>query len=287
LLAEIDPANYQLACDQAAAALSVAQAGLERAKVSAEHADTEKTRADNLWRSGGITQKDQQAAITGLKDAVSQIRLAEAQCAQARAALAIAEKSLKDCKINAQADGHVQKRFFDKGSLLTAGAPLYTLVDNGRLELESVVPSYQLASIRLGQRAVFQTPTWGERSFEGIVSAINPAVEAESRSIKVIVRIANQSGVLRTGMYARGEITTGVERNALIIPREALIPEKENSETAGVYVIRDGKSRQIQIQIGGSKLDQVWVRKGLTENDVVVTEIGPSLKEGSSVQVLP
>jgi len=155
------------------------------------------------------------------------------------------------------------------------------------LELESVVPSYQLASIRLGQRAVFQTPTWGDRSFEGIVSAINPAVEAENRSIKVIVRIANQSGVLRAGMYARGEITTGVEKNALIIPREALIPEKENSETAGVYIVRDGKSHQIQIQIGGSKLDQVWVRKGLTENDVVVTEIGPSLKEGSSVQVLP
>jgi membrane fusion protein, multidrug efflux system len=287
LIAEIDPINYQLAYDQAAAALSVAQAGLERAKVSEEHAETEKMRADNLWRSGGITQKDQQAAITGLKDAASQIRLAEAQCAQARAALAISEKSLKDCKIIAQADGHVQKRFFDKGSLLTAGAPLYTLVDNSRLELESAVPSYQLAAIHLGQKAVFQTPTWGDRSFEGIVSAINPTVEAENRSIKVIVRIDNQSGALRAGMYARGEITTGVERNALVISREALIPDKESSENAGIYIVRDGKAHQIRIQIGGNKLDQVWVRKGLNENDVVVTEIGPSLKEGSTVQILP
>lgn len=287
LLAEIDTANYQLTYDQYAAALSVAQAGLEQAKVSAEHAETEKNRSDNLWRSGGITQKDLQAAINGVKDSASQIRLAEAQVAQARAALAIADKALKDCKIYAPADGHVQKKFFDKGSLLMAGAPLYTLVDNSRLELESVVPSYQLATVRIGQKSIFQTPTWGERNFDGVVAAINPTVESDNRSVKVIVRISNPRGELRAGMYARGEITTGVERNALIIPRDALVPEKEGSDTAGVYVVRDGKAHQIRIQIGGSKLDQVWVRKGLNESDVVVTEIGPSLKEGSAIQALP
>jgi RND family efflux transporter MFP subunit len=287
LLAEIDSANYQLTYDQYAAALSVAQAGLEQAKVSAEHAETEKNRSDNLWRSGGITQKDLQAAINGVKDSASQIRMAEAQVAQARAALAIADKALKDCKIYAPAEGHVQKRFFDKGSLLMAGAPLYTLVDNSRLELESVIPSYQLAAVRIGQKSIFQTPTWGERNFDGVVAAINPTVESDNRSVKVIVRISNPRGELRAGMYARGEITTGVERNALIIPRDALIPEKEGSDSAGVYVVRDGKAHQIRIQIGGSKLDQVWVRKGLNEADVVVTEIGPSLKEGSAIQVLP
>jgi membrane fusion protein, multidrug efflux system len=287
LLAEVDTVNYQLAYDQYAAALSVAQAGLEQAKVSAEHAETEKARSDNLWRSGGITQKDLQAAINGVKDAATQIQLAEAQCAQARAALAIADKAVKDCKIFALADGHVQKRFFDKGSLLTAGVPLYTLVDNSRLELESVIPSYQLAAVRIGQKSLFQTPTFGDRNFAGVVSAINPTVESDNRSVKAILQIANPRGELRAGMYARGEITTGIERNALIIPRDALIPEKEGSDNAGIYVVRDGKAHQIRIQIGGSKLDQVWVQKGLNEDDVVVTEIGPSLKEGSVVQVLP
>ena len=84
LLAEIDPVNYRLAYDQAAAALAVAEAGLERAKVAVEHARTEKERADNLLRTGGITQKDHQAAETGVKDAESQARLAEAQIGQAR-----------------------------------------------------------------------------------------------------------------------------------------------------------------------------------------------------------
>ena len=285
LLAEIDLVNYRLSYDQAAAALRVAEAGVERAQISAEHAKTEKERADNLLRSGGITQKDHQAAVTGIKEAESQVRLAEAQCGQARAVLAIAEKALKDCRIYAPAEGHVQKKYFDKGSLLTPGSILYTLVDNSQLELECVVPSYQLASIRLGQQATFQTPTWGERRFEGTVSAINPEVESENRSVMVQLKVTNSRGELRSGMYAKGEIITGKEPQALMIPRDSLIPEKEGSGTAGTYVIRDGKARRVEIKIGANQPDSVLVRQGLQEGDMVITEIGPSLKEGTPVRV--
>ena len=286
LVAEIDPINYQLAYDQAAAALDVAQAGLERAKVSAEHARTEKIRSDNLLQSGGITQRDHQAAVTGVREADTQVRLAEAQCGQARAAVAIAEKALKDCKIFAPAKGQVQKRYFDNGSLLSPGVPLYTLVDNSRLELECVIPSYQLASIRLGQRAAFTTPTWGDRKFGGTVSAINPTIESDNRSVKLLLTIANPGGELRSGMYARGEITTGRQENALVIPRDSLIPEKEQTDTASVYVVKEGKAHRVQVQIGGSQQDQVWIRQGLNDGDILITEIGPSLKEGTAVRVL-
>jgi membrane fusion protein, multidrug efflux system len=285
LLAEIDPINYRLAYDQAAATLAVAQAGLERAQVSAEHARTEKARADNLLRSGGITQKDQQAAETGVKEADTQVRVAEAQIGQARAALAIAEKALKDCRIFSPIQGHVQTKSFDKGSLLAPGVSLYTLVDNSRLELECVVPSYQLAAIRIGQRAVFTTPTWAERKFEGVVSAINPTIESDNRSVKLIMKISNPGGELRSGMYARGEVTTGREANAMVIPRDCLIPETEESDTAGVYVAKEGKAHRVRIKIGGSQNDRVWVKQGLSEGDLVITEIGPSLKEGVSVRV--
>ena len=285
LLAEIDPINYRLAYDQAEAALRVAEAGLERAQISADHSKTEKERADNLLRSGGITEKDHQAALTGIKDAESQVRLAEAQCGQARAALAIAEKALKDCKMYSPTDGHVQKRYFDKGSLLSPGVALYTIVDNNQLELECVIPSYQLASLRLGQRATFQTPTYGERLFEGVVSAINPEVESENRSVKVNLRISNPRGELRSGMYARGEIVTNKEARALVIPRDSLIPEQEGLEAAGVYVVREGKAHRLDVKIGDSKMAQVWIRQGLKEGDLVITEIGPSLKEGIPVRV--
>lgn len=286
LLGEIDPVNYRLAYEQAAAALSVAEAGVERAEVSAEYAKAEKERADNLLRSGGITQKDHLAAVTRVKETLSQVRLAEAQCVQARAALAIAEKALEDCKIIAPADGNIQKRSFDRGSLLVPGVSLFTLVDNSRLELECVIPSYRLAAIRMGQKAQFTTPTWGERIFEGTVSAINPAIEADNRSVKLKLKIANPGGELRSGMYAKGAITVGRESDALVIPREALIPEEEGSASAAVYVVQDGKARRIDVQVGDTRRDRVWIRTGLSGEELVIAEIGPSLRDGTEVRIL-
>jgi RND family efflux transporter MFP subunit len=286
LLAEIDDENYRLAYQQSAAALKVAQAGLLQVEVSAEYAKTEKKRADNLLQSGGITQKDHQAAATNLKQAKSQVGLAEAQCLQAETALAIAEKALKDCKVYAPAGGHVQKRWLDEGSLLSPGVPVYTLVDNSQLELECVIPSYHLASIRPGQKAEFTTPSWGAHIFGAIVSAINPTIQSENRSVKIKLKVENRGMELRSGMYTRGKIFTGVEKNVVVISRDALIPEQDVSEYGNIYIVEDGKARRRRVRIGGNGSDSVWIREGLEEGEMVVLEKGPSLKEGTPVRIV-
>ncbi len=285
LLAETDSANYKLALDQAQAALGVAQAGLERAKVTADHARREKERADNLLKSGGITERDHQAAATLVRETEAQVGLAEAQCVQARAAISVAEKALRDCRILAPAAGHVQRRFLDRGSYLMPSSSVYTLVDNSRLELECLVPSYRLGELRLGQRSTFTTPTWGERKFEGRVAAVNPMIEADNRSVKVKVRISNAGGELRSGMYARGEIEVRREPNALVVPRSALVAEKEESSSGTVFVVKDGKAIRRSIQVGGIQQDRLWVLQGLQPGELVIEEIGPALKEGSAVRL--
>jgi RND family efflux transporter MFP subunit len=287
LLAEIDPINYRLAYEQAAAAQAVAQAGLDRIQVSLDHARREKERADNLLRTGGITEKDRQAAVTGVMEAETQAKLAQAQIEQARAAVTIADKALKDCRILAPADGQVRRKFLDQGSLLTPGSPVYSLVDNARLELECLVPSYQLSGVRLGHRARFTTPTWGDRQFEGQVSAINPMVESDNRSIKVIVKIANPGGELRSGMFASGEIEVRTANRAIVIPRSALLAEQEQSTAGSVFVVAGGRAVRRAVQVGGVRQDQLWIQQGLTEGDQVIVDIGPSIKDGAAVRVAP
>ncbi len=287
LLAEIDPVNYRLARDQASAALDVAQAGLERALVVRDHSRLERERADNLLRTGGITQKDHQAAVTGVNEAEAQVKLAEAQIGQARALLSVAEKALKDCRIFAPAAGQVRRKYLDQGSLLSPGTTVYSLVDNSRLELECLLPSYQLSEVRLGKRAVFTTPTYGERQFEGSVSAVNPVIESDNRSVKVIVRIVNPGGILRSGMFARGEIEARVERGALVIPRSALVVDPNQTSSGGVYVVAGGRARRREVRVGGFRQDRLWIREGLAPGDEVIVEIGPALKDGVPVRALP
>ena len=286
VLAEIDPVNHRLARDQANAALSVAQAGLERIQVALDYARRERERADNLLRTGGITEKDHQAAVNGVKEAETQVRLAEAQIGQARAAVTIAEKALSDCTILAPADGQVRRKYLDAGSLLTPGTSVYSLVDNSRLELECLVPSYQLAGVRTGQRVEFTTPTWEDRVFSGTVLAINPMVESDNRSIKVLVKIANPGGELRSGMFASGEIDVRVERRAVVIPRSALMVESGTFDSGSVFVVSGGRAVRRQVRISGARRDLLWTSQGLAEGDQVIVDIGPSLKDGAPVRVL-
>jgi RND family efflux transporter MFP subunit len=287
LLAEIDPVNYRLAYEQAASVLGVAQAGLERIQVTLDHARREKERADNLLRTGGITEKDHQAAVTGVKEAETQARLAEAQIAQARAAVSIAEKAVKDCRIFAPASGQVRRKYLDEGSLLTPGSAVYTLVDNTRLELECLVPSYQLSGIRIGQRVGFTTSTWGEHQFDGKVSAVNPMVESDNRSIKVLVKIVNPAGELRSGMFALGEIEVRLQVKAIVIPRSALIVEQDQSTAGSVFVVSGGRALRRNVQVGGIRKDLLWIQHGLAAGDQVVVDIGPALKDGAAVRVVP
>jgi len=284
VLAEIDPTNYQLARNQTQTALEVAEAGLGRVQVTLEHAQREKERADNLLRTGGITEKDHLAAATSVKEAETQLRLAEAQCNQARAALAIAEKALKDCRITSPAGGRVQQKFYHTGSLLVPGSSICTLVDNTRLELECSVPSYQLREVSAGQLASFTTPTWGERRFQGRVHSINPMVDAQSRSVKVILKISNPGEDLRGGMFARGEIVVRREARALVIPRSAFVAEEAESASGTVYVVEQGVARRRAESVADSRKDLLFVRDGIREGDLVVVEIGPSLKDGTTVR---
>ncbi|NWG12693.1 MAG: efflux RND transporter periplasmic adaptor subunit [Acidobacteria bacterium] len=287
VIAEIDPTNYRLALDQAKAALAVAEAGLQRARVASDHARREKERADNLLSSGGITQKDHEAAVTGVRDADAQVRLAEAQREQARATLAIAEKALSDCRILAPADGHVQKKYLDRGSLISPGVPVYKIVDNSSLELECVVPSHRLGELRVGQASEFTTPAFADRGFRGVVAAVSPMVEEDSRSVRVILRITNPTGELRSGMYARGAIIVRAEKNALVVPRSALLVEGGESSSGVAYTVREGRARRRPVQLGGIQEDRVWIREGLQPGDIVIVEIGPDLKDGSLVRVQP
>ncbi|MFH1574703.1 MAG: efflux RND transporter periplasmic adaptor subunit [Acidobacteriota bacterium] len=284
VIAEVDATNYELARNQAQAALEVVVAGLERARVALDYARREKERADNLLRTGGITEKDHQAAENAVREAEAQVSVAEAQRGQAQVAVRIAEKALRDCRILAPADGRVQRRHFDEGSLLVPGSPVCSLVDNARLELECNIPSYRLSEIRTGQPASFTTPTWGERRFEGTVHSINPMVEADNRSVRARIRIPNPREELRSGMFAQGEIEVRREPGALVIPRPAFMADQSGSAQGSVFVVEGGHARRRSVEVVDSRRDLLWIRNDIREGDLVVVEVGPALKDGGAVQ---
>ena len=258
----VDDENYQLTIRQAETSVRVAEAALERARLMEAHSRSELERAQNLLKSGGITDKDVKAAQLAGRDAQAQVMVANAQLEQARAALDVARKHLRDTEIKSPVSGEIQRKFVNKGAYVEAPTPVFSIVDNRRLELESPVASADLAPIRSGQAVTFQVNSYPGVAFQGRVIDILPAMDAETRSAKVRIQVNNAAGKLKAGMFAEGEILTGVNAGAIVIPSAAVYRDDRSAKSSHVFVLENGKAARRHVRIGRERDSKLEILRG-------------------------
>ena len=279
----VDERNYKLAVEQAQSAVGVAEAALEKARVLEEHSRSEHERARNLVASGGITDKDLKSAAVAEKDSMAQVGLAKAQLAQSRSMLDQANKRLGDTVVKAPVSGVIQRKFVNAGAYVEPPTAVFSLVDNSRLELESLVATAELAPVRPGQKVVFRVNSYPDVDFDGVVLDINPAVDADSRSAKVRIR-ATGGGRLKAGMFAQGEILTGVASQAIVIPAGAVYRDDRAAKDSYVFVVENGKAARRAVRIGREKDGKLEIVKGLAAGDVLITTQSIELAPGVRVK---
>jgi RND family efflux transporter MFP subunit len=284
-LALLEETDARLAVGQAQASLGVAQAALERARVGEEHARAEKERAENLLRSGGITEKDYQAAQMAARDAQAQVRLATAQVEQAQQTLAQAEKHLRDCRIVSPIDGEVERKYLNPGGWVDGNTLLYRLVNNQRLELETRVASSEIARVKKGQRLRFKVAAFPEDEFLATVIALGPAVQIENRSVLVRSSVPNGQGKLRAGMFVKGRLITGTKAATLVVPSRAVWHRA--GQPSFVFVVEEGRARRREVTLGIEQVDAVEIQQGLREGEVVIAEQNLELADGARVTPQP
>ncbi|MBI4906046.1 MAG: efflux RND transporter periplasmic adaptor subunit [Acidobacteria bacterium] len=286
----LDPVNYELAVAQANSAVKVAEAALAKAEVAERHAASELERARNLLRSGGITDKDLKSAQVAGQEGRAQVELAQAQLAQARVSAETARKHVRDTVIPAPVGGQVARRHVSVGSYVEAPTAVFTLVDNGRLELEALVPTSDLASIRARQSVTFTVNSYSGMRFRGSVIEVSPAVDAEARTAKVRIAVDASGGKLRAGLFAEGEILTGSAANAILVPIAAVYRDDRSSKQAYLFVVMQNKGEPAKafrraIRIGAEKDNLLQVLEGLQAGEVVVAEQSIEVADGVRIEV--
>jgi len=276
----VDEEKARLAVREAESAVQVAEAACARARVSDAHNKSELERAQNLVTSGGITDKDLKAAQTAAQDSSAQVALADAQLEQAKATLATARKHLADCQVKAPVTGEIYRKLVNKGAYVEPATPVFTLVDNQRLELESPVPASDLGGVRTGQTVRFTVNSYPGEKFTGRVVEVSPAVDVDSRTAKVRVQVPNPGGRLKAGMFAQGEILTGAASQAILIPLAAVYRDDSSARVSYVYVIEGNKARRRQVRIGRELAQMLEIVDGLKPGDMLVPERSIELADG-------
>jgi RND family efflux transporter MFP subunit len=284
VVAQANSEATRLSLRQAETGVTVAQAALDRARLIEQHSRTELDRARNLLKSGGITDKDLKAAELSERDARAQVAVAQAQLEQARAAIDLAHKQVRDSDIKSPISGQIQKKYATKGAYVEPATPVFQVVDNGRLELEAPVATIDLASVRNGQNVRFRVNSYPGTTFEGTIIETNPAVEADTRSAKVRIRVANSGGRLKAGMFAEGEILTGHEAQALIVPTDAVYRDDRSAKDCFVFVLDAGKAVKRAVRLGREHGTELEVAEGLKPGDQVIAEQNIQIAEGVRIE---
>lgn len=197
-----------------------------------------------------------------------------------RARLSAANARLEDTVIRAPFSGRVGLRRVSVGTLISPGSVITTLDDTSVIKLDFSVPENFLAALREGLSVRATAPAFPGRTFAGKVASIDSRVDFATRSVTVRALLANEDGALKPGMFLNVSLAND-EREALVIPEEALTPEAERQY---VFVVADGKAERREVRIGGRRPGSVEIVAGLAAGEQVIVEGTQKVRDGGPVR---
>ena len=266
VLATFTPDMTRADVAQVRAVVAEAEAALAEAAANA-------ARARELATSGALSEQQINQFMTAERTA--QARL-DAQRAQAN----VQALRLRQTQVLAPDDGVISARSATVGAVLPAGAELFRMIRQGRLEWRAEVAAPDLARLRPGDKAAVTTPA-GD-TIAGKVRMIAPTVDVATRNGLVYVDLPSP-GSLRAGMFARGEFDIGSSA-ALTLPQAAVL-----LRDGFHYVLRvgpDAKVVQTKVEVGRRVGERVEITGGLGADARVVASGGGFLADGDLVRVV-
>ncbi|WGM32206.1 efflux RND transporter periplasmic adaptor subunit [Brevundimonas sp. NIBR11] len=248
------------------------QAGVQTAEANLARDDAALARAQELKERGFLSQ-------ASLDTALANQRAASANLASARAALSETQTRLSQATLRAPVSGLIISRSVTRGQIVQAGAEMFRMVRDGRLELDAQVPETELALIRAGQSATVSSDEVGQTT--GRVRIVTPEVNADTRLGVARIALAG-SGGFRPGMFAKAQIDVGAQPTITVPTASVLYRENR----AGVYVLMTNNHVRFQPVTVLSRAEDRTSVAGVNAGTQVVVEGAGFLGDGDRVNVV-
>jgi len=200
----------------------------------------------------------------------------------ADAAVALAQAKLAKTELKAPFSGIIGLRVVSIGDYVKEGADLVNLEAIDPLKVDFRVPETFMRQVKVGQAVEVALDALPGKTYDGKVFAVNPLVDAAGRAIVIRAQVRNQDTALRPGMFARVKLITRADRDALVVPEEALVPQGTERY---VFRVVDGKATRVKVETGQRRDGKVEILSGLGKDDVIVTAGQIKLRDGVPVTV--
>jgi len=272
--------------DAAQAALQVAAATLDSAKqqlsLVREGPRTEEVEvARSQVRQAEEALRLAKAGQAQVEMRRAEVKTAQAAVGQARATLDYALQQLSKTSIKSPIDGVVYVRKAEPGEV--AGAfPMMMIADLRSLYFEASVSELQVAGLSPGDRVSVSVDGLPRRRFEGRIEKVVPVATPGTRNFMVRIQVDNPSGLLRPGMFARGEAVVARHPNAVVVPSQAVITQAGETR---VFVAENGRARLRRVKLGAINSDVTEIESGVRPGEQVVVIGQQALRHNDAIRV--
>ncbi len=256
---------------------------------------------EELYKEGALPRKEVDQAAVSLTDARNQhdiaqqhldalravgksdqLKSAKAQLESARGKFMAASAQLRYSEVRSPITGVVADRSIYEGETAAAGVPMLVIVDSSKIIAKAHLAQEQAALVKVGDNATLTLPG-APNPFEGKVTLVSPAVDANSTTIEIWVQAANPDGKLHPGSSAHLSISVMKIPAALAVPFSSVLPASEGQSSVMV-VGKDNIARLTEVKTGIRQGGSIQIVEGLKASDIVVASGAYGLPDGTQVQ---
>ncbi|MGB7201059.1 MAG: efflux RND transporter periplasmic adaptor subunit [Pyrinomonadaceae bacterium] len=237
--------------------------------------DTARTRA--------LAAKQQlDAEINTAKQSNQAIVSAQANVDAALTQVAEAQKAIADTVVQAPFAGYVSSRPTAVGEYVSSSSIIVTLLRTNPIKAEIQVAEADVPYAVIGRGVSLEVDAYKERKFAGSITAVNPAVDPNSRSTTVEAMVDNDGNALRPGMFATARITREGGGKGVFVPKSAIFNDQA-TQSYRVFVIVDGVAKLKVVQLGAEEGDFQQIVTGVEADQTVATSNLEQLYEGAKI----
>lgn len=230
----------------------------------------------------------------GKRELASQdaVETAEARAKETLAQVGNMRALIAKKTISAPFSGRLGLRLVNLGQILQDGDPIVSLQTLDPIHVDFSIPQQQIGHLQPGMEVRALADAAPGETFTGKIVALNPEVDATTRSVRVRAQVANPGEILRAGMFVKVETILPDQESVLPIVATAVlyapygdsvfVIEERTQESSGET---ERVLRQQFVRLGRARGDFVDVTDGLKAGETVVTSGTFKLRTGMKVTI--
>lgn len=225
-----------------------------------------------------------------MKEMYNKELLSDDEFENARFALEAAKIAWEETKltldymqIQSPIDGWIGERLAKVGARIQLTNKLFTVVNKSQVIAVVWVPEKNINQIRVGQPVKLTSDHITGASFDGWVKRISPVVDPSSGTFKVTVGVRNVGSALRPGMFVNVHIIIDTHEDVVLIPKTAVVYEKEYMN---VFVVRDSVAHKIRLDVGFEDNEKIESMTGIEPGEKIIVVGQAGMKDQTRVHIV-